>query len=761
VPAVASLFTDSARVLSIIAHQDDDIFAMTPDLWNTVRANRVVRTVVFTAGDANLPCNEYVVERGVGQMLAYEAMAGVSYGGHWPSELEVVAGKTVLTYRMPDPTRDLSIVYIGLSNNEALDLEHLWNDLDGTHTIHSLDTRIAPQQSYTRSELIELVRQLISDFVPTHLNLMDAGKTWPLTNYPNEHTDHVHGALFALSALARVPEQPATLRMYRTYNSVFEVQNVATVDVENKHKLYDAYAPHDGFLCQGVTHTSVCNSLEMCQDPGHTIYGPFEHIQYPIAILKGSEGVVRGPGDRCLLVNGAQLSLGACTGSLPKWSFPNDGTLRVAGMCVSTSSELAPAAIRGASLRLEACDVNAPRQRFALTGQGQLRGPDATCVTAATPSELKLSECADDSHMLGFALNFAAAPYVASSGTDFDNIPDEPQYYRSLSYGDLDGDLDSDVCVRRADGVYCATNQAGAFSSYARRTEAFADAAGYAAAGSGSTLQLADLDGDGRADLCARKDTGIYCARNTSDGTSFDAPSKRTNGDDFGDLVGYGVDDTFYGSIRFVDVDGDERLDVCGRNSRGIECASGTGTGTFSAVSQRQDVEFSDALGWLDSASGSTLQYADLDGDGLQDVCGRGAAGMICMLGTGSNAADSGFERAHVWSHTDDFGNAQGWHTSTAYYSSIKLGDINGDGLADVCGRKADGVWCGFSTGQAFARSRQVIPADPFSDASYEAAASGGSLALLRLDDDDHLDLCLRGSFSPASGSGLRCALAP
>jgi len=117
-PALAPLFTDSARVLNIIAHQDDDIFAMTPDLWNTVRANRVVRTVVFTAGDANLPCNEYVVERGVGQMLAYEAMAGVSYGGNWPSELEVVAGKTVLTYRMPDPTRDLSIVYIGLSNKD-------------------------------------------------------------------------------------------------------------------------------------------------------------------------------------------------------------------------------------------------------------------------------------------------------------------------------------------------------------------------------------------------------------------------------------------------------------------------------------------------------------------------------------------------------------------------------------------------------------------------------------------------------------------
>jgi hypothetical protein len=447
---------------------------------------------------------------------------------------------------------------------------------------------------------------------------------------------------------------------------------------------------------------------------------------------------------------------------LPKWSLPIDGTLRVAGLCASasTGSEPTPAAIRGASIRLEACDVSAPRQRFAVTGQGQLRGPDATCVTAATPGELKLSECRDDSDMLGFALNFAAAPYAASHAADFDDVADEAQYYRSLSYGDLDGDLDADVCIRRADGVYCATNQAGSFGSYARRTDAFSDQAGYGAANSGSTLQLADLDGDGRAELCARKDTGIYCARNRDDGASFEPPSKRTNGNDFGDLVGYGVDDTFYGSIRFVDIDHDGRRDVCGRNSRGIECASGTGSGTFGPVIQRQDVEFSDALGWIDSAAGSTLQYADLDGDGLQDVCGRGAAGMICMLGTGSSAANAGFERAHVWSHTHDFGNAQGWNTSAAYYSSIRLGDINGDGLADVCGRKSDGVWCAFSTGQAFAPARRVIPADPFTDASYGAAANGGSLALIRLDDDSHLDLCLRGPFAPESGVGLRCALA-
>jgi hypothetical protein len=767
--SAASLFKDSARVLNITAHQDDDIFAFTPDLRNDIRARRAVRTVVFTAGDANMPCNAYVVERGVGQMLAWEAMAGVSYGGNWPSEFKTVAGKNVLVYTMPDATRDLSIVYVGLANNEARDLENLWNDLSSSppRTITTLDTRFMPQQRYTREELIALVRQLIVDFAPTHLNLMDSGKTWPLTNYPNEHTDHVHSALFAQAALARLSPQPATLRMYRTYNAVFDVQNVAAVDVDNKHAIYNAYAPHDGFLCQGATFRSVCQTDEICEDPAHAIYGPFEHMQYPVSVFKGTTGVIRGPGNQCLRVNGSvaagsTLSLGACTGSLPKWSLPADGTLRTGGLCASagTGSDPSPAATRGASLRLEACSSTVSRQRFLLTGLGQLRGPDATCVSAATAGSLKLAECANDPNLLGFALNFQAAPAPASNATDFASVPDQVQYYGSLTYGDLDGDLDSDVCIRRADGVWCATNNAGTFGSYGRRTTAFRDQDGYAGAASGSTLQLADVDSDGRADLCARKDSGIYCARNTGTGAAFDAATKRSNGNDFGDLVGYGVDDTYYGSIRFVDVNNDKKLDVCGRNSSGIECATGSGTGSFAAVSQRQNVEFTDVLGWVDSAAGSTMQYADVDGDGLSDVCGRGADGMICMLGTGNAALNQGFERPHVWSNTGDFANAQGWNGNAAYYRSIHLGDVNGDGMADVCGRKADGVWCAFSTGQAFAPARQVLPADPFTDANYGSAANGGSLALIRLDGDTHTDVCLRGTFAPASGEGLRCALA-
>ena len=100
----------------------------------------------------------------------------------------------------------------------------------------------------------------------------------------------------------------------------------------------------------------------------------------------------------------------------------------------------------------------------------------------ATPGTLRLAECADWAALLGFAINFASAPFAATNGTDFANVPAEAQYYRSLTYGDLDSNNDSDVCIRRTDGVWCSTNNgSNAFTGYARRLRISERATGLAA----------------------------------------------------------------------------------------------------------------------------------------------------------------------------------------------------------------------------------------------------------------------------------------
>lgn len=70
----------------------------------------------------------------------------------------------------------------------------------------------------------------------------------------------------------------------------------------------------------------------------------------------------------------------------------------------------------------------------------------------------------------------------------------------------------------------------------------------------------------------------------------------------------------------------------------------------------------------------------DLNGDGRADACGRTAAGFECALAT-----TTGFTAPSVWSH-DAFPTSHAWLT-----------DLNGDGRADLCVEQSDGLACGLA----------------------------------------------------------------
>jgi len=751
-----------ARLLNFVAHQDDDFLLMSPDLFNAIRAGKsAVASVMFTAGE-NLAesCSEYVTAREEGQMRAWEVMAGVDSPQPWDESRIFAAGKPVrvMTMRVRP---ELKLYFLGLPNRAERDLELLWNDRSNLTTISTSPHQRA-EASYTRDELIETVLGILRDFAPTDVNTMDSGKTWPLF-YPFDHSDHVHSALFTLAALQRYEAPLESVRMYRAYNAGGEVRNVSQEDYLRKLSLYRAYAPYDLFLCEGAVAT-ICQQLIICNNPSNIVYDVFNLVQYPILVRKNLEGVLRGPGGNCLRSEGdtvgSAVSLGSCSArSLDEWALPHDGTLRhVASSLCLRGPDGDP---RGGAVTLATCDAHDPQQRFLLTGIGQLRGPDATCVDGATPSALKLVECAREPGLLDFDVLFHPTP-IEANRTDFGrwDVSTLPSQAGSLTYGDIDGDFDDDVCMRLPSGVRCAFNDSGArFERATTFAGRFADRTGFGTDSTGSTLQLTNVEGDVGADLCARGSDGLYCATWYTESQQYGPVSKRSSGDDFGDAVGYGDSEASYGSIRWVDLDNDGKADVCGRNAAGIECALNDGKGQFGPVSQWAVTEFSDAAWWWNPASGSTLQFADIDGDGFGDVCGRGASGMICMLNAGPGQRR--FVEDHHWSDTGDFSDLEGWGDSASRYGSVRLGDINGDGRADVCGRSASGVVCGLSMGEAFETARPILASDPFSDnGGYGVEAYGASLAIVRADGDDHRDVCLRGPLADGS-VGLRCALAP
>lgn len=319
--------------------------------------------------------------------------------------------------------------------------------------------------------------------------------------------------------------------------------------------------------------------------------------------------------------------------------------------------------------------------------------------------------------------------------------------YGSLRYGDLNKDGKADVCGRRADGIYCAVASSSAFQNWTRWiSTTFTDAAGFAANQYGSTLQLGDINGDGRADICGRGAAGLSCALST--GTAFGSAKLWSSNSDFSDADGWGSEPGKYGSIDLGDVNGDGKADVCGRAAIGVVCALSNGS-KFGGKAAWKTNEYTDAVGWSPEQHGATVQLADLNGDRKADVCGRGSSGIVCALSNGTSFGESRW----TWSRFDDRGH---WSRASSRYLSIRMADVNGDGKADMCGRNTTGVACQFSKGDGtFGDYRYLNNAEFRDTEGFSAEKYGMTLALADLNADGRADLCARQS------NGLRCALSP
>ena len=78
-------------------------------------------------------------------------------------------------------------------------------------------------------------------------------------------------------------------------------------------------------------------------------------------------------------------------------------------------------------------------------------------------------------------------------------------------------------------------------------------------------------------------------------------------------------------------VDGDGRADVCARGPDGFRCHMSRGN---RVSGPSRVLELSDGSGWDDRDNYATLRMGDVDGDGRADACIRGKEGVECRLAT-------------------------------------------------------------------------------------------------------------------------------
>src|SRR5262249_35016210 len=90
----------------------------------------------------------------------------------------------------------------------------------------------------------------------------------------------------------------------------------------------------------------------------------------------------------------------------------------------------------------------------------------------------------------------------------------------------------------------------------------------------------------------------------------------------------------YYATIGYPDVDGDGKADVCGRGPAALYCGLSSST-AFGGLNP-WTTGFTDAQGWNAVQYYSTIKYPDIDGDGKADVCGRGRYALNCGLSSGT-----------------------------------------------------------------------------------------------------------------------------
>ncbi|HSW96907.1 MAG TPA: hypothetical protein VLF89_03700, partial [Candidatus Saccharimonadales bacterium] len=140
--------------LNVVAHPDDDILFLNPDINHEIANGKCLTTAYTTAGDGNLG-QQYWSTRMQGVEASYAQMAGVS--NSWSDSYITINGHSVsvstlnnnskislVFFKLPDGQSDGS----GFSNNNYESLQKLW--LGQINSLHSVDG----STSYTKQDLI-------------------------------------------------------------------------------------------------------------------------------------------------------------------------------------------------------------------------------------------------------------------------------------------------------------------------------------------------------------------------------------------------------------------------------------------------------------------------------------------------------------------------------------------------------------------------------------------------------------------------------
>jgi hypothetical protein len=302
-------------------------------------------------------------------------------------------------------------------------------------------------------------------------------------------------------------------------------------------------------------------------------------------------------------------------------------------------------------------------------------------ASSITLQNVQASSLTADQFLIAPADRFGAATgtLVNNFGVGAGGWVSEDLYPRHVA--DMNGDGYADIVGFGYVGTWISYGSAnGTFANPTLAVLNFGQAAGWSS-DNAFHRELADINGDGRADIVGFGIAGTWVSLAQADG-SFTAPSLGLA--QFGSHDGWANEDGFARTTG--DINGDGKADLIGFGYAGTWVSLGNGDGTFKPATLAVN-SFGVQQGWTSDNSYHRV-VADVNGDGKDDIIGFGQAGVWVALSHG----DGTFGDATL--ALDSFGQAQGWTSQDAYTRVV--GDINGDGRADIVGFGANNIWVAY-----------------------------------------------------------------
>jgi glucose/arabinose dehydrogenase len=282
-----------------------------------------------------------------------------------------------------------------------------------------------------------------------------------------------------------------------------------------------------------------------------------------------------------------------------------------------------------------------------------------------------------------FILEFFGQPAVKLAAFNPANgWTSQDQFPRELA--DVNGDGMADIVGFGNPGVLVSlATGGGGFATPEVTLAAFNPANGWTS-DDAFHRELADVNGDGMADIVGFGNGGVYVSLATGGGNFAPLSIKLAA---FDPANGWTSQDQF--PRELADVNGDGMADIVGFGIAGVRVALATGGGNF-ATPEVKLAAFNPANGWT-SNDQFPRQLADVNGDGMADIVGFGNGGVYVALATGGgNFAPFNIDIAA-------FHPANGWTSNNQF--PRELADVNHDGMADIVGFGNGGVYVAVATG--------------------------------------------------------------